>query len=107
MNKEYNQSWIEKKKKFYNSPEWRVLRLEILKRDQNICQKCGKLIFKSPNVHHIKYLTPQNIDDINVSLNPENLMTVCEDCHNKIHEKGFKKKESIVNEDLTIDYSKR
>lgn len=107
MKQEYNQSWIKRKNKFYSSGEWKALRRSIVLRDKNVCQKCGKLIFSKPNVHHVIHLTPNNIDDENISLNPDNLITVCEDCHNKIHGKGFKKKESIVNEDLSIDYSKR
>lgn len=107
MKEEYNQSWEKKKRKFYSSPEWKRLRGEIVLRDKSICQKCGILILSKPNVHHIKHLNPNNIDDVNVSLNPSNLMTVCEDCHNKIHGKGFKRKEGIVDEELNIDYSKR
>lgn len=106
MKQEFNQFWKKKKNKFYSSTEWKKMRRDVVLRDKNVCQKCGKIIFSKPNVHHVINLTPKNIDDPNISLNPDNLITICEDCHNKEHGKGFKK-EVIVNDDLTIDYSKR
>jgi hypothetical protein len=36
-------------------------------------------------VHHRIWLTPENINDPNVSLNHENLELLCQDCHNKEH----------------------
>lgn len=45
---------------------------------------------KMPNsstVHHIKELTPMNIDDSSISINPDNLVTLCNRCHNLIHDK--------------------
>ena len=34
------------------------------------------------------WLTPQNIDDPDVALNPANFLYVCHDCHNKIENDG-------------------
>ena len=39
-------------------------------------------------VHHKVWLTPQNIDDPDVALNPANFLYVCHDCHNKIENDG-------------------
>lgn len=36
-------------------------------------------------VHHKIWLTPDNIHDTSITLNWDNLMLVCQDCHNKIH----------------------
>lgn len=36
-------------------------------------------------MHHIIELTPDNINNPNVSLNPRNLMLLCNDCHNRMH----------------------
>ena len=39
-------------------------------------------------VHHKVWLTPQNIDDPDVALNPANFLYVCHDCHKKIENDG-------------------
>lgn len=102
-------SWQKKKNDFYSSGAWKRTRELIRKRDKMICQRCHKLVTEKGIVHHIKHLTPQNIDDLEISLNPSNLEFVCDECHKKIHDKGFKnkQKDSFVKDDLTIDYSKR
>lgn len=37
-------------------------------------------------VHHKIWLTADNINDPDITLNWNNLMCVCRDCHAKIHE---------------------
>ena len=69
-------------KAFYNSKEWRVVREYILMRDKYLCTNCGN---PAEEVHHIIHLTPQNITDINISLNAENLTCLCKNCHFDIH----------------------
>lgn len=39
-------------------------------------------------VHHIEHITPANIHDDSITLNENNLMLVCRDCHAAIH-KGY------------------
>ena len=71
--------------RFYHSKKWKEIRAFVLIRDFYMCQIC-----KTPNcntVHHIKELTPANINDSNVSVNPDNLITVCNRCHNLIHDR--------------------
>ena len=59
--------------------EWKILRLEILKRDDYTCQYCGFRVEKWQIVHHI---------DGNPNNNEEtNLETVCQMC-NLIHHAG-------------------
>lgn len=69
-------------KGFYESPAWRNTRAYILKRDAGLCVRCG-----APGVivHHKIHLTPQNIDDPAISLNEENLETLCRTCHAIAH----------------------
>ena len=38
-------------------------------------------------VHHKIWLTPDNIHDTSITLNWDNLMLVCQDCHAKEHKK--------------------
>ena len=63
-------------------PRWQKKRLEILDRDQWMCRVCGD-VKTTLVVHHNKYIrgkAPWNYPDIN-------LITLCEKCHNKFHNK--------------------
>lgn len=51
-------------------------------RDNYLCQHCGR---PATEVHHIKHLEPWNIYDMNVALNPDNLVSLCRDCHFEEH----------------------
>lgn len=65
-------------KAFYKSKEWQKVRDYCLKRDRFLCKKCSH---PAQEVHHIVHLTPENITDITISLNPNNLICLCKDCH--------------------------
>ena len=69
-------------KKFYRSKEWQVTREYILKRDNYLCQRCGE---PAEEIHHIIRLTPQNITDPKVTMNPDNLISLCKNCHFEEH----------------------
>ena len=71
--------------KFYHSKKWKNIRAFVLQRDFYMCQICK--IPNSNTVHHIKELTPTNIDNASISINPDNLVTLCNRCHNLIHDK--------------------
>ena len=82
---------------FYKSDEWERFRLTVIndrKTDQGliICEYCGEVILKPYDLilHHINPITNENVNDYNISLNPENIMIVHHGCHNEIHERfGF------------------
>ena len=59
------------------------MRSYILMRDKYKCRRCGQS--GALEVHHIIHLTPENITDGRITLNPENLITLCRDCHFKEH----------------------
>lgn len=69
-------------KRFYRSKAWRDTRQLVLYRDMYTCQEC--LSARAEEVHHIIELTPDNINDPNISLNPDNLVSLCHDCHTRI-----------------------
>lgn len=72
---------------FYTSNAWRDIR-EILMLDRGmICEECHKLIrYKHQAIgHHKIELDMVNVNDPSVSLNLDNLMLVCNTCHNSIH----------------------
>ena len=78
---------------FYKSPEWMNLRRQLMIQRSSpikglVCEHCHETILRDINCigHHIKELTPQNVNDINISLNPKNILLVHHHCHNAIHE---------------------
>lgn len=86
-------------KPFYNSKEWQNVRDGILMRDKYLCVKCGA---PAEEVHHKIILTPQNINDPSVTMNPDNLVSLCKDCHFAEHYKdkaqGHQKKNNLLPE---------
>ena len=67
---------------FYNSKAWEDCRLAFMRSKFFICERCGA---PATIVHHKEYLTPNNINDPNVTLNWANLEALCMDCHNQEH----------------------
>ena len=64
---------------YLKSPHWRRLRARILHRDGYTCTDCGA--GQKLQVHHLCYRP--NLED---ALDAD-LVTLCEDCHEKIHRK--------------------
>jgi len=80
--------------KFYHSARWKKTRNFIKAKYHGVCAECG---LRGNEVHHIKPLTVANIDDYNISLNPDNLVLLCTSCHNA------KRSVGSVREDLFFD----
>ena len=95
MAKEYARS-------FYNSKAWKNCRMEVFKRDFGLCVRCGK---GGQEVHHIQHITPVNINDPNITLNHDNLITLCKDCHHREHERNQFGGQHVVEEGLMFDES--
>ena len=75
---------------FYNSKEWKHKRNMILRRDKYQCQECRRYgrTTEAVTVHHIKHLD----EHPELALEPSNLISLCNRCHNKAHpEKGGQK----------------
>lgn len=72
---------------FYASKAWHDCRRAYAKSKSLLCERCLAMGAFTPGkiVHHKTWLTPDNIHDTSITLNWENLMLVCQDCHNKIH----------------------
>ena len=78
------QDWA---KFFYKSKTWQHVRDNVIRRDKQLCQDClmnGKIV-AAEEVHHIIPLTPQNITDPSITLNEDNLISLCRECHKKRH----------------------
>lgn len=86
---------------FYKSKDWeklmKVIRMERVNEDgEIICAHCHKAITKSYDCigHHTIFLTEENVNRAEISLNPELIQLVHHKCHNKIHNKlGYKRPE--------------
>lgn len=81
-------------KKFYNSKQWKKCREAYIKSVYGLCERCGK---PGEILHHKKYLTPENMNDSNITLGWDNLEYLCQDCHNAEH---HSKNEIIGNQYL-------
>lgn len=92
--------------KVYKNPRWKYVRKAVIDRDRDICYFCGKLILKKRTIHHLTEIDESNYSDENIAFNLENLVEVHDECHN-LHHEMFGYKQSIVDDDLNIDYSKR
>ncbi len=67
---------------FYSSATWRRLSRAFLLSKNYICERCGQ---SAEITHHRRYLTPWNVNDADVALNPDNLEALCMACHNAEH----------------------
>ena len=78
---------------FYGSVAWQRVRAYVKQRDKYLCQDCLKKGIYKPadEVHHIQPLTPDNIEDPEISLNADNLVSLCKDCHEARHTKREKR----------------
>ena len=72
---------------FYKSTAWQNCRNSYMKKVGGLCEDCyaaGK-ITPAEEVHHIKFITPNNINDPSITLSYDNLVALCRECHAKRH----------------------
>jgi hypothetical protein len=89
---------------FYKSKQWQklleVIKLERINEDgQIICWHCKKPIVNKYDCigHHTIFLTEDNVNDADISLNPKLIQLVHHRCHNLIHNKlGYTKREVFL-----------
>lgn len=85
------------RQQFYKSKEWLNFRKVIIADRTGSdgfvrCAICNKPILKPYDliVHHKQELTEDNVNDVLISLNPDNVECVHFKCHNQLHERfGF------------------
>lgn len=86
------------RKDFYNSKAWKTVRKNIWLKQNCLCARCYKPVYvdgisewipkdkrRTGIVHHIEYLNDTNIEDDNITLNEDNLIGICKECHEKEH----------------------
>lgn len=70
---------------FYHSKAWRDLSY-LLRLKSGKCQRCGRVAdMKQLHAHHKVLLTPSNVNDMSISLNPDNIEILCNSCHDEEH----------------------
>lgn len=87
---------------FYNSKAWKDMRKYIWLKQNLLCNRCHRAVYVDgissylPKekrligiVHHKEYLNNSNINDINITLNENNLEGICIECHNEEHLEGI------------------
>lgn len=72
---------------FYHSWAWTKCRKAYTKRAGGLCERCLKrgLIVAGSQVHHKTRLSPDNINNPEITLNFDNLELLCEECHQREH----------------------
>lgn len=92
---------------FYTSTVWLKVRAEVLKEDKNECQHCKARGFytKANHVHHVNYvkkrpelaLSKWYVDwEGNMG---RNLISLCRNCHERIHDYRRTKKKKFLTEE--------
>ncbi|MEG2246433.1 MAG: HNH endonuclease [Peptostreptococcaceae bacterium] len=93
-------------KRLYQSKAWKECREYIFKKYHGLCNECGK---PGEEVHHIKFLTPSNIDNTDITMGEDNLVLLCKNCHFKKHRntnplvKNFKKPKRYTSNGTYFD----
>ena len=74
-------------RKFYSSATWQTCRNNYAAMRGHLCEDCLKRGIYRPGVevHHIEELTPLNINKPEVTLNYDNLVCLCRECHKARH----------------------
>lgn len=82
--------------RFYRSDTWKMARAIKIASASGCCEICKQ---PGQQVHHIVHLTPQNVSDPSISINQENLMLLCDSCHNKQHNRFTSKADYTFDAD--------
>lgn len=103
---------------FYRGEDWAKCKAQVLhdriKDGVIYCEHCGKPIVKGFNpsnnknsgaivFHHIIYLNNINVNQAEISINPENIMVCHWSCHNEIHQRfGYSGSNNIPEKKVYI-----
>ena len=73
--------------RFYKSKAWQQTRNAYISSVHGLCEECLRKGIYEPGeiVHHKQQLSPNNINDPDVTLSWDNLELLCRACHGKAH----------------------
>ena len=88
---------------FYASPAWKRCARGYRRSVGGLCERCRKrgLIVPAVEVHHKIKLSPENLNDPDVTLNWDNLEALCGKCHKEEHRPKRERRWSVA-EDGTV-----
>lgn len=83
--------------RFYKSQAWQNCRNSYMQMVGGLCEDCMKegAIVPAEEVHHIKFITRDNINDPSITLNYSNLVAVCREHHRQRHSGRVKPRYSV------------
>lgn len=94
---------------FYNSKVWKDVRRNIWIKQNLLCAICNKPVYvdgiseylpkdkrRIGIVHHKIFLDNNNIDDDNITINEDNLIGVCKECHENIHHSNMSCRKDVM-----------
>ena len=89
---------------FYSSKVWKRCRAEYVKSVGGLCEECLKngKVTAGVIVHHKIYVNPNNIHDPSITLNPDNLVLLCRECHEHEHRRMKKRYKVEPNGSIQI-----
>ena len=73
---------------FYHSTSWKITRKAYMQSVGGLCELCLENGIYRPAaiVHHKVWLNPKNINNPEITLSWDNLMAVCREHHERIHD---------------------
>lgn len=90
--------------KFYKTSVWRDCRNGYAAYRGHLCEGCLRrgILSHGEIVHHKIELTPENIDNPEITLNYNNLELLCRQCHAEVHDKRKKCRRFTIGPDGEI-----
>lgn len=98
-----------KRKEFYNSKLWKTIRKNVWIKQNLLCAECHNPVYvdglsdylpkekrRTGIVHHKIFLDDFNINDENITINEDNLVGVCKDCHEKAHHANMSCRDDVM-----------
>ena len=104
------------RKLFYNSKLWKSVRRSVWIKQNLLCAVCHKPVYvdgiseylpkesrRTGIVHHKIWLDNNNIENDDITINENNLIGVCKECHENIHHANMScRKDMMFDEDGNI-----
>lgn len=97
------------RKDFYNSKVWKQARKNIWLKQNLLCGICNRPVYvdglsewmpkenrRTGIVHHKIFLDNENITDDSITIDENNLIGVCKECHEKEHHKDIATREGYT-----------